>query len=47
MGEALIDRGSIPHRLGVGIGCVLGSGIIALFLLAVMVMVLDFMGVLV
>lgn len=47
MGEALRDRGGVAHRTGVGIGCLLGTGIIALVLLWILTVVLDLLGVVV
>ncbi len=41
------NRQSLTNRIGVGIGCVLGTGVIALFLLWVLILLLDLMGVLV
>jgi len=43
----MIDRGGIAHRLGVGVGCVLGTGIIVLFLVWIFTVVLGWFGVVV
>ncbi len=43
----MIDRGGIAHRLGVGVGCVLGTGIIALVFLWVLTVTLGWLGVVV
>jgi len=37
----MIDRGGVANRIGVGIGCLLGTGIIALFLLWILTVTLD------
>lgn len=42
----MITKG-IGHRLGVGVGCLLGTGIIALFLLWILTVVLGALGVVV
>ncbi len=46
----MTDRGWCPgiaHRLGVSIGCLLGTGIIVLVLLWIVTVVLDLIGVVV
>ena len=47
MGEALTENQGCVHQTGVGIGCVLGTGIIALVLLWILTVVLDLIGVVV
>ncbi len=43
----MIDRGGVAHRLGVGIGCVLGTLIIALVFVWIITTVLGWFGVVV
>lgn len=41
----MTDNRGCFHQVGLGIGCVLGTGIIALFLLWIVTVVLDLIGV--